>query len=189
MSTQNVVERILSDAKAEAEKIVKDAERKAAQLVEDAALRAEKEMRQVEDEVRERAQYILEKRAAAARLDGAKVVLAQKRRVIDEVYAQAESRLINARKEDCLAMMNGLLEKYAQDGDEICLAENFKYEEELKLLPVLKARNLTIAEQRLAISGGCRLRGRVCDKDLSFGALLAADREKNQAVLAAELFS
>lgn len=188
MSTQNVVERILSDAKAEAAAIVKDAEAQAARLIEDATLRAEKSLRQTEEEVRQRAEYIAEKKAAAARLDGAKVLLSEKRKVIDGIYAQAKVRLIEASKEDCLALFSILLGKYAEEGDEIWLAENFKYEDGLKLLPVLKERNLTVAKERLPLDGGMRLKGKICDKDLSFGALLAADREKHQAALAAKLF-
>jgi hypothetical protein len=49
-------------------------------------------------------------------------------------------------------------------------------------------KGLTVAEKTEDFSGGIRLRGKISDKDLSYGALLLADREENQAKIAAELF-
>ena len=46
----------------------------------------------------------------------------------------------------------------------------------------------TIAKESQEIGGGLRLIGKVSDKDLSFKALVLADRDKNQASLARELF-
>jgi len=56
-------------------------------------------------------------------------------------------------------------------------------------LPVIKEKNLKISEQRIALDGGMRLIGKKSDKDLSFGAILNADRERYQAELAQKLFN
>ena len=45
-----------------------------------------------------------------------------------------------------------------------------------------------LSPERAEIGGGFVLRGKTSDKDLSYGALLAADREEHQAEIAAELF-
>ena len=71
MSMQKVVERILSDAQAEAQAIEAQAESKAAKILADSAARAEKIRRDTENEVKEKTESILEKRAADARLESA----------------------------------------------------------------------------------------------------------------------
>ncbi len=188
MSMQKVVERILSDAEAEARAIVEEAEAKAAKLLADASARAEAERKTAETEAKERRNSILEKRAADARLDGAKLLLGEKRKVVATVYDEAHSRLLELSKENTLRLFAGLLETYAEEGDEIYFSTNFPYENEVKILPVVKARGLKISKTRLPLEGGMRLKGVKADKDLSYAALLSADREEYQAQLAVELF-
>ena len=188
MSTQNIVERILSDAEAEARAIIEEAESKAAQLLAEASNRAEKSRRETENDVREKVESIAEKKAAAARLESAKILLSEKRKVVDAVYALALGRLLSLEKEECIKLFSSLLARYAEEGDEVFFAENFKYAADVSILPVIKEKNLTISEKRLPLDGGMRLVGKVSDKDLSYGALLAADKEENQAELAKKLF-
>ena len=107
---------------------------------------------------------------------------------MDAIYAMALSRLQTLEKEDCLRLTARLLEAYAETGDEIFFAENFAYVEAAAKLPIVGQKSLKIAEERLPIDGGMRLKGAKADKDLSYGALLAADRDENQAALAAKLF-
>ena len=189
MGTQNLVDRILSDAEAEAAEIVKSAKDKAAAIIEEARLFAERELKITQEETAEKAASVREKKEAAARLDGAKITLSEKRRVIDGVYAAALERLVKASKEDSVALVKRLLTAYAEIGDEIVFAENFAYVEEVKILPVIKEKNLRVSEKRIAIDGGLRLVGKTSDKDLSYGALLLADKEENQSALALKIFA
>ena len=188
MGAQGIVERILSDATAEAEAIVAEAESKAASILAEASIRAEEMQKSAEAEALAKRKSILEKRAADARLDGAKLMLREKRKVIDAVYDEALSRLLELSKEDCLRLAEGLLAEYAEEGDEIVLAQNFAYRNELAILPIVEKKNLRICEQTEKMDGGMRLKGVSSDKDLSYGALLTADRERYQAALAKELF-
>ena len=134
-------------------------------------------------------QAILDKRASDARLECSKLVLAEKRKALDSVYEMALSRLVSLEKEDCLQLFSSLLLAYAEKGDEIFLAENFRFESDLMLLPVIEEKQLKVSSKRLPLDGGMLLVGMVSDKDLSFGAILALDRENNQAALAVELFN
>lgn len=188
MSTQTIVERILSDAEVEARAIIQEAENKAAQLLAEASAHAEKSRRETENAVRERVESIFEKKNADARLESAKILLREKRKVVDAVYALALGRLLSLEKEECLRLFSALLTQYAEDGDEIFFAENFKYVSDVSILPVIKTKRLKISEEKLPLDGGMRLIGQYSDKDLSYGALLAADKEENQAELAKMLF-
>ena len=87
-----------------------------------------------------------------------------------------------------MALTEKLLEAYAEKGDEIYFSKNFAYEAEAKILPVIMEKDLKISSERADIEGGLRLKGEKADKDLSFVALLNADREEYQAELAKELF-
>ena len=58
----------------------------------------------------------------------------------------------------------------------------------VEILPIVKEKGLKLAPESAEIDGGFRLKGTVSDKDLSYGALLAADRERYQAELAREIF-
>ena len=188
MSTQKIVERILSDAEAEAKVLIEKAEEKAAKLQADASLYAENEQKSAKDEAAKKRETILEKRKADARLDGAKLFLSEKRKVVNAVYDEALSRLMELDKESSLKLIESLLKSYAEQGDELYFARNFAYKKEAVLLPVITEKNLIVAEESMDLDGGVYLKGKTSDKDLSFGALLAADREAYQAELAKELF-
>jgi V/A-type H+-transporting ATPase subunit E len=188
MGMQQIIERILSDANAEAEMIVAEAEKQAAKIVSDAESRSAKVREETETEVAQKRKGILEKRAADARLDGAKLLLGEKRKVLDTVYDEAHSQLLELNQEDTLAMIARLLDAYAEQGDEIYFAERFPYADAVKILPVIAEKGLKISNERVKIEGGIYLKGEKADKDLSYPALLAADRDENQAALARELF-
>lgn len=188
MAKEAIVERILADAESEAQAIVAEAEEKAAATVAAAETRAEKAKADTEREIAERSKAIADGKAATARLDSAKILLGEKRRVIDTVYARALDKLLSLGEGECLSLTDKLLNSYAEEGDEIVFAENYRYPERAAALPVVRERNLKISRDRAKIDGGLLLRGAVSDKDLSFGALLSADREEYQADIAAELF-
>ena len=100
----------------------------------------------------------------------------------------ALARLLALGEEDGLQLFGGLLERYAENGDTVYFAENFRFVDKLVLHPVVEEKGLRFSRERIQIDGGMRLVGKVSDKDLSFGALLAADKDENQAQLAKALF-
>lgn len=189
MSEQAIVERIISDAKTEAEGIIADAQRKAEETVTQANIKAERNLKGTEAEIKERVNGIFEVKAAAARLDCAKIMLGEKRAVIDEIYSRALSKLVGLGKADALSLAEKLLSSYAEEGDEIVFAENYKYAKDVSALPVVKTKKLKVSKASAEIDGGFILLGKSSDKDISFGSLLKADREEHQAKIAADLFT
>ena len=185
---ERIVERILSDAKAEAEAILAEATAKAERARAESNARVEAWKNETVSEMDERRKSILEKKAAAARLESGKILLAEKRRVIDTIYDEAHSRLLELPKEDCLQLIARMLGAFTEDGDEILFSENFQYENDVLLLPIVAQRNLKVSKDRLPLDGGLRLRGEKSDKDISYGAILKADREEYQASIAKNLF-
>lgn len=188
MGKEEIVARILADAQSEAETIQKEAEAKAEQIVSLAAEAARLEEERTRSEARKKADAVLEGKRAAARLDCAKILLGEKRRVIDAVYEEALTQLLALGKEETLALFGRLLEMYAEEGDEVYAAGNCKYSDEIKTLPAVKEKRLTVSSLPAEIDGGLLLCGKKADKDLSYASLLAEDRQEHQAEIAMDLF-
>ena len=91
-------------------------------------------------------------------------------------------------KADAVFLANRLLSAYAEDGDEIVFAENYRFVQEVSALPVVREKGLKVSPKSAKIDGGFMLCGKNSDKNLSYGALLAADREEFQADIAVSLF-
>lgn len=188
MGVENIVERIISDAEKSAEDMISEAREKAGEVVADAEMRAERNKKGTEAELKIKIKSIDDGKAATARLDSAKILLAEKRRVIDAVYAGALEKLIALGRRESVAVAERLLNTYAEEGDEIVFAENYKFAQDVAKLFVVAEKKLKIALKGANIDGGFILRGEKSDKDLSYGALLALDREAHQAEIAKRLF-
>lgn len=189
MGKQEICGRIISDAEAEARAIIKAAEDKAEKTVAAAELQSDRNRKGVEAETAEKVRAILDGKAATARLDGAKVLLGEKRAVIDSVYGEALKKLVALGKTDALALAENLLNDFAEDGDEIVFAANYPYASDVAKLGAVKKKNLKVSPKNADIDGGFILIGINSDKNLSYGALLAADREEHQAEIASRLFN
>lgn len=191
MSVESIVEKIRSDGHAEAETLLAAGRKKADEIENGAKQSAEKLRRETEEDVRKRAESIAERYAAAARLDVKKIRLAARKRAVEEVYAQAKKRLFGLNEEETLFLFNRLLCAYAEEGDKVIFADGFAYEKAVTLLPVFAQKKLTVlsgGQNSASIDGGMYLVGKTADKDLSFNALLKADRAENESDVASFLF-
>ena len=122
-------------------------------------------------EAEAKAKSILDGKAASARLDCAKIELAEKRGVLDSVYEKALKKLKELDKKTAVALAGGLLAKYAEDGDEIVFAADYKFVSEVAKLPVVTELKLKFSgrrsKRRIYIKGrkrgqGYFLRGVAC---------------------------
>ena len=193
MSVESIVERIRSDGKTEAEAILAAGKRKAEETENGSKAEAERLRRETESDVEKRAAAVAAHFAATARLDVKKIMLAARKKAVENVYAEAKKRLIDLGEEETLTLFNRLLCLYAEEGDAVIFADGFRYTEGVKLLPVFAQKKLKAVSDGAAfagvkIDGGLYLAGKTADKDLSFDALLKADREENESRIAAELF-
>lgn len=188
MGKEAMVNRILSDAKEEADALLAEAIKEAETIERASEEKCEALRKATEEELAERRRVIFEKRAADARLDGAKIWLKEKRKVLSTVYDEAHSRLLELSEEDTLRLIERLLEHYAETGDELLFSKEFPYQSAVELLLVVAKKQLRVSKERQEIGGGIKLLGNVSDKDISYAALIEAASEEEQAELAAELF-
>lgn len=188
MGKEEIVARILSDGEKEAEAILTAAHAEAEEILSAAKARGEEALKAAEDEMLARAKRIEEGRAAAARLDCKKILLSEKRRALDCIYELAYRSLMSLGVRETVALYEKLLICYAEEGDEIVFDGEFNHEEDILALPVVKERSLTKSATKGSFGGGFLLKGKLCDRDVSYRALLEEDRTRNQAHIAAALF-
>lgn len=188
MSKEAIVERIISDAEAQAAKILEAAGARAAEIISDAEKRAERDRIGAEAEIAEKCRAIESGKAAEARLDCAKIALKERRRVIDAVYGNAYKKLCDLPKAEAVKFAERLLEAHAEAGEELAFAPDFKWAQEVSKLSVVAEKKLKISLNAKGVEGGFKLLGKAADKDLSYRALLSEDKEEHQGELAAEIF-
>ena len=196
MEAEQVVEKILADAKAEAEKIKKQADEKEA--AEQAKLTEQL------DEYKKQTQTLAKKAAkdkklhllAAGRMDIAKEFLGEKRKILDEVFAQARQRLRNLPDEEYCRFMTKLMLEAVETGDEEIIIDNEEKRIDQKFIKQINRElgpgykgNLRLADEKQNLGGGFILRRGRIKNNVSFDVLLAQARKELEIELAKEMFS
>ncbi|UCD50991.1 MAG: V-type ATP synthase subunit E [Phycisphaerales bacterium] len=196
MEAEQVIEKILSDAKAEADKIVREAEAKVA--AEKARADAElAEYRQQADTLAQQAaedekSHIL----AAARMEAAKEYLAEKTRILDTVFERAEQRLAELPDNEYRKLMGRLMVEAVETGEEEVLIGKNESRIDQSFINRIngklegdKKRNLKLADERHDLPGGFVLRRGKIKTNVSPAVLLEQARNALVIDLAKTLFS
>ena len=179
-----MISRILEDAEKKASEMRAAAEAEQATRISAAQKWAEELLTSSRKALADEADATVERRETVARLDGRKKVLGAKRELIDEVFARA---LEKARYAE---IVSRLLEENAEEGDTVVLSRFAPLSQsETEALPVFRARKLRFGGADGAFAGGLFLSNETCDKDLSFEALIAADRVSLESDVVEILFS
>ena len=195
MEAQQVVEKILTDANAEAEKMRKDAEEKQA----DEQAKADEQMQDYKKQTEALAQKAARDRKlqllASARMDIAMEFLAEKRKMLDEVFKQARGQLLNLSDDDYRRLCSKLMHAAVETGDEeVIIDKNEKRidQEFIKQInrelgPGYKG-NLRLSDERHNIGAGFILRRGKIKNNVSLEVLLDRARKNLEIELAKELF-
>jgi V/A-type H+-transporting ATPase subunit E len=195
MEAEQVVEKILADARAEADKIKKQADDKEAD--------EQAKLSDQQDEYKKQTQILAQQAGedekshilAAARMNIAKEYLAEKRKILDEVFEQARQQLQNLPDEEYHALIKKLLLKAVETGDEEVVVDTNegRISEELikeinqQLSSDLKS-SLKLSDQRQNLGAGFILsRGKI-NTNVSIEVLLDQARKELEIQLAKELF-
>ena len=196
MEAEQVIEKILADAGAEAEKIKKQADEK------DAAEQAK--FNEQLDGHKKQTNALAEKLGsekklhllAAARMNIAKEHLAEKCRFLDEVFDQARQQLQNLSDDQYKTLCTNLMLEAVETGDEEVIIdtnekridEKFIKQINQKLGPERKG-NLKLSDQTQSIGAGFILKRGKIKNNVSLDVLLTQARKELEIDLAKELFS
>lgn len=195
MEAEQVVEKILADARAEAQKVKQQTdEREAAEQA---------RLNEQSNEYRKQTEILAKKAGedekshilAAARMDIAKEYLAEKRKILDEVFEQARQQMQNLPDEEYRALCKKLILDAVETGDEevvIDTNENRINHEFIKQInrelgPGYKG-NLKLADERQNLGAGFILRRGKVKTNVSVAVLLEQAQKELEIELAKELF-
>ena len=195
MEAEQVVEKILADAKEQAEEIKKQAQEKDA--AEQAKLdeQMSKYKKQTETLAQEAGKDKKLHLLAAARMDIAKKFLAEKRRILDEVFVQARHKLQNLPDEDYRKLMTKLILEAVETGDEEVIIDNNETRIDQEFIKQVNRElgpgyrgNLRLSNERQNLGGGFILRRGKIKNNVSIEVLLTQARKQLEIDLARELF-
>lgn len=195
MEATQVIEKILSDATAEAEKIKKQADEKEA--TEQARLNEQlDEYGQETNALAERLGN--EKKLhllAAARMDIAKEFLAEKCGILDDVFAQAQAKLQKLPDDQYRELIAKLMLEAVETGDEEVILDNNEKRIDEKFLRQINHKlgrdrkgNLKLSQERQPLGGGFILKRGKIKNNVSLDVLLARARSELEIELAKQLF-
>lgn len=188
-SKEVIIGKITAEAEEKSQKIAEKAESDVQKLIAAANVYADELKQKLNAEYSAEEVEAVRRRKTVAVLDAKKLVLQAKQEVLTEVFNRAEEKLHNLSKPEYVALCKKLLEENAENGDEVVLSsDGVLSPEDIKGLKVYADKNLTVAKGLGGFIGGLQLVGKICDKDLSFKAIIRAKKDESSAKLAEELF-
>ncbi len=211
MEANQVIEKILSDARAEAEKIKEKAQEKEA--TEQAKI--DEQLTGYNKQTETLAQKAADDKKlhllAAARMKIAKDFLAEKRKILDEVFTQAREQLLKLPDEKYRKLMINLMLKAVETGEEqVIIDKNEKridrqlidqVNQQLRSNPSTSLAStsletgragskglLTLSEERQDLGGGFILKRGKIKNNVSLEVIISQARRELEIELAKELF-
>jgi len=196
MEAEQVIEKILADAKAEAEKIKKQAGRKQA----DEQAKFDEQLKEHEKQTKALAEKLANEKKlhllAAARMNIAKEHLAEKNKILDEVFDQARQQLQSLPDEQYRRLVTNLILEAVETGDEEVIIDKEEKRIDAALIDQVNSKlasdrkgNLKLSEDKMPLGGGFILRRGKVKTNVSFDVLLSRARKELEIELAKELFS
>ena len=196
METEQVVEKILSQAGAEADKILAEAKETGAE--------EEKQLAEQLSDYRDETRSLAETAAAdkklrmlaAARMDIRKELTAAKNAILDEVFAGAAKQISSLQEQEYQAFISSLMSKAVETGDEEVVIGKNESRIDDSLIKQINGKlgsgfkgGLHLAEDRADIEGGFILRRGNIQTNVSIEVMLAQVKEELETELGQELFS
>lgn len=196
MGTEEVVEKILADARAEAEKIKKQADEKLAgeKAKFDEQLKEHKEKtKALADKLaKDKRLHLL----AAERMNIAKEQLAEKNKILDEVFDQAKQQLQSLPDEQYRRLIANLMIETVETGDEEVIIDSQEKRIDADLIDQVNNKlgsdrkgNLKLADEKMPVGAGFILRRGKVKTNVSINVLLSRTRNELEIDLAKDLFS
>lgn len=189
MALENITNKILNDAKLDAEAILKEAKDKVSAIENEANIECEKIKNDFATRFKDEEAEIYKKTAIVGKLDIAKIQLQGRRDLIAATNALALQKLQSLSESDYISFVVKLLDKIDSDGT-IMLGNNEKYLTSAWLSNYCeqKGKNINISEQKGNFNGGFVFHTENKAYDLSFEMLLKNYNEKCESTVVKHLF-
>ena len=194
MNASKVIEKILSDAQADAEKIKKEADEKETSEQAELAEQLEEYEKQTEILAQKSGEERKMRLLAAARMEIAKDFLGEKRKILDEVFEQARIQFTNLPDKEYRNVMAQLMKKAVQRGDEEVIIDKKEKRINDELINQVNQQlgnksNLKLSKEKGNLGAGFILKRGKIKNNVSLQVLLDEARKELEIELAKELFS
>ena len=118
MSVEKITSKILEDARAQADAITGDAKLRADGIIKDAQEKAEKLLEDYKARGEEEKGKLIDRKKSVADIDGRKLTLEVKQRIIDKTFALASEKIASMDEDKYIDFLVGKIEKSGiKDGD------------------------------------------------------------------------
>lgn len=186
-----IINRILSDAKAEAKANLDDAQKKADKLFSSANEQCEKMRNDFEKDKKRIHDEILFRSSVVAELDAQKYVLQAKNLLISQTFEKVLDKLKKLDSKVYDKLISKMLE-FASDGDVVTVSSNDKKsltKEKLADFAAQKKVKLSLSKDNGDFVGGIVLSSGGVDKNITFETEISQLKEEYEEVVAKMLFS
>jgi V/A-type H+-transporting ATPase subunit E len=195
MNAEQVVQKILSEAQAQADKITAEANAK----VSEQQSQADKELGKYREETEQKAvaagEDKLARMLASARMQISKQYLGAKVSLLDEVFQKARQQVKDLPNDQYEELIQQLMEKAIESGDEEVIIGKDETRIDNRLIKTVNRKlgpgfkgNLQLANDTANIDGGFILRRGKIQVNVSLDVLMTQAREAMELELAQELF-
>lgn len=173
MALSDITQKILEDAKSEAESIVLDAKNEAEEIKAQAQNTIEENNKRIEEEASKKELIMERKTKTLIETERKSIILDEKRRVLDKVFADAVGKMASMPKEKAEEIMLGFFTKIQDDEGIVYPAKN----QAAVVSSAMKKANksFTMGEERQDVQGGFVFIGKTTEADFSFDSIVAKE--------------
>ncbi len=196
MEAKQVIDKILTDAQNEADSIMKKAEKNAERQKKQLQDQLNEFNEETEKEASEAADDKKQNMLAAARMKNAKELLAEKRAILNEVFDKASEKLKQMSEDEYKNMMKNLMLKAVETGDEeVILDKKEKIIDQSFIKSVNRELgpgyqgNLKLSDDKMDLGGGGFILKRgLIQNNVSYNVLIQQAKDDLEMDLAKDLF-
>lgn len=198
MSAEKIVEKILSDARAEAQRLLESAQQQANHIREQARAEAQRQRELILAQAHEEAQSRRRAQLATAQAASRNAVLAARRAVLDKVFAEVSARLTVLPLNEYRNWLSQLIVQAAETGEEElilsasdkqALGDGFLKEVNTQLVKQGKKGTLRFSAETRTVGRGFVLKGRNSEINATVQTLLRQAQNELEIEVARMLFT
>ncbi len=198
MSLEKILEKIIRDNDKEIKKIIDEGESRASGIIEEGKREAERVVSDLTREGEENARKVKGRIVTLASLESRKRVLAEKQRILGEVYREAEKRIKNLNGRDYRELVKKIILQSCETGEELVVVgknDKKKIDEKLinginhELVKAGKKGKLKLSSEPASIPDGFILKTGRIEISNSWDNVLRSLREKTEDEVIKLLFA
>ncbi len=192
MTDSRIKEKILQDARVDAEKILQEAKQKAEEIVQQSKKKVQDIKTETEAIATKTKDKEIERRLSAARMQSRTAILREKRTIIDAVFDEAKKRLLDLKKAEYTRFIAGLIKGEVAMGNAtlVLSKDDVRKHGDTIAKEILKATGAkeTVPIEKGDFDGGCIVRKETYEFNATLDTILARIKERLESQLQKALF-